>query len=223
MTSPTAREHGDPRDDAISFEDVYARYFDMLYAYLYFLLRDRHEAEDATQEVFARVMVALPTYRSGGVPLRVWLLRIARNHGLNVIAKRNRSPIVDPAEVDDIESAMSVDDALEARLASATLLALIEGLSLRQRQVIALRFLVGFSVRDIAELLDSTPNAIRLIQQRALTALRRELGVKLEDPAAAREQVRHTTRQRPLALRRLVRPGTVTRARGLALAYRATY
>src|SRR3954447_18050801 len=43
----------------------------------------RHDAEDVTQQVFAKLMAELPRYRAGEAPFQAWLLRVARNLALD--------------------------------------------------------------------------------------------------------------------------------------------
>ena len=62
--------------------DLYARHAAAVFGRCRWLLRDEEEAKDATQEVFAKVLRALPEFRAAASP-STWLLRIATHHCLN--------------------------------------------------------------------------------------------------------------------------------------------
>src|SRR5918994_892011 len=68
-----ARAQLDPR----AFALLYGRYLDPVHQYCYRRLGTREGAEDATSQVFERVLKALPAYR-GGI-FRAWLFTIAHN------------------------------------------------------------------------------------------------------------------------------------------------
>jgi RNA polymerase sigma-70 factor (ECF subfamily) len=196
---------------ADAFNGLYLRYFDRVYAYLSIALQDAHEAEDATQDVFIRVMQALPTYERRAVPFRAWLFRIVRNDAINRIRQRRRLTPEAPEEVARLgerAAEMPAGESLDW-LDDKRLLALIEQLPLAQRQVIVLRYMLELRAVEIATVLDRSPEAIRQLHQRAMRFLRQRLG----DSARPGEEDLHTRRQRPKTMTRLQRPSPVLRAR----------
>jgi len=76
-----------PSSGDLSPEVLYARYAGPVFARCRYLLRGQAEAEDATQEVFARVLAHLEGFRSEASPL-TWLITIATRHCLNVLRGR---------------------------------------------------------------------------------------------------------------------------------------
>src|SRR6266446_10383853 len=65
----------DPR----RFGELYERNFERVYAFVVRRVRDRHEAEDITAEVFQHALANLSKFEWRGVPFAVWLFRIAAN------------------------------------------------------------------------------------------------------------------------------------------------
>src|ERR1041385_8578522 len=65
----------DPR----RFGELYERNFERVYAFVARRVRDRHEAEDVTAEVFQHALANLSKFEWRGVPFAVWLYRIAAN------------------------------------------------------------------------------------------------------------------------------------------------
>lgn len=67
---------------------LYERYGGLVERRCRYILKDEEAARDATQEVFVKVMGAIDAFRHDASPL-TWMLRIATNHCLNVLASRN--------------------------------------------------------------------------------------------------------------------------------------
>jgi RNA polymerase sigma-70 factor (ECF subfamily) len=161
-----------------SFAVLYARHFDRVFAYLRTVLRDSHEAEDATQQVFIRVLGALDRYQPGPQPFRAWLFVIARNHALNVLRRNGRLDVLEPAEVDRRRDE-HVDDELPLSalewISDRELVMFTERLPLEQRQVLLLRFMLDLPHSQVASVLGRTPVEVRDLQRRALSFLRARL------------------------------------------------
>src|SRR2546425_13119544 len=67
------------KNDPRQFAELYERNFDRVYAFIVRRVRDRHEAEDLTAEVFHHALANLSRFEWRGVPFAAWLLQIARN------------------------------------------------------------------------------------------------------------------------------------------------
>jgi RNA polymerase sigma-70 factor, ECF subfamily len=152
--------------DAISF--LYVRYKDNVYGYVLSILRDPHEAEDATQIVFMKLISVIHKYEPRDVPFAGWILKVARNVALDSLRKRRLVPC---EEV--IESSRPADDLSHDRRRG--LEQALETLPEDQRDVIVLRHLVGLSPGEIAERMGRTESAIHGLHHRARRTLRREL------------------------------------------------
>lgn len=93
----------------VNVEQLYAKYGPAIYARCKRLLKDATAAEDATQDVFMKVMRHLDSAPGEGAVLP-WIHRITTNHCLNVIrdAKRHAEPVESVPEVVDDEFEDSV-------------------------------------------------------------------------------------------------------------------
>ena len=69
--------------DRDAFAALVEHYWDRLYRWMYQLTRDRHKAEDLTQETFLKVLAALGSFRTG-TNFRAWLFRIGHNNFVNL-------------------------------------------------------------------------------------------------------------------------------------------
>lgn len=162
--------------DRSAFDALYRRYLDRVYAYAFYQLGDHHDAEDATERTFLAAMRALPAFRDEGATFRAWLFRIAHNNVANAHrsrARRRADPLPEPFDrpAPDADPAGLVARADELR----TVLRAVAGLSEDRRQVILLRFVDGLSSREIGQVLDRSPGAVRVLLHRALRDLAERL------------------------------------------------
>ena len=196
--------------DREGFAALYMRYFDRVYAYLRVALRDPDEAEDLSQQVFVKVLDALPRYELRSSPFRAWLFTIVRNCALSHLGRQQRIEPIDPAELGRRRVDVDGDDESISALQWVTdreLFMLIERLPLAQRQVLVLRFMMSLSRAEIAAILGCSQTDVRNLQYRALRFLRERLTALGRAPGA----------QRPIRMRPHCRPAPVLRGRRFAL------
>lgn len=184
--------------DTEAFSVLYMRYFDRVYGYLRVALRDAHEAEDAAQAVFVKVIEALPTYERREQPFRAWLFRIVRNHAVDSLRRQQWVEAEDPEQLERRRQPLEDESSMRALqwVSDSELLFFIERLPLVQRQVLVLRYMLDLSTAEIGQILDRTPESIRQTQHRALGFLQARLA------ALGREPARKKSR---LAMHRLMR------------------
>jgi RNA polymerase sigma-70 factor, ECF subfamily len=185
-----------------AFELLYLRYFDRVYAYLRVSLRDAHEAEDATQQVFLKVYEALPRYQRREQPFRAWMFTIARNEAVDRLRKRGSVEVEDPMVLSRRRDSIADHDGLDALrwMSDSEMLLLIERLSPLQRQVLVLRYMLDLSCTEVAEVLGRSSESVRQLQHRALEFLRTRLHALGRQPA--RRLVHHAMRRRASDRRR---------------------
>jgi RNA polymerase sigma-70 factor (ECF subfamily) len=162
-------------DDALRL--LYLLYADNVYGYVLAIVRDEHDAEDITSEVFARLGRALTRYRAGATPFAAWLLRVARNAALDHLRAQHSVP---RAEVH-----VSSEAELPARERLADLRAALAALPSDQRQVVLLRLVAGLTPGEVADQLGRSVDAVHALQHRARRRLRRELTQEGWAPALA--------------------------------------
>ena len=75
--------------DPAAFDEIVARYKQKIYGYICRMIGDTDEAEDVTQDVFVKMYVAIPTFRSEA-SISTWLFRIAGNLCIDRFRKRQR-------------------------------------------------------------------------------------------------------------------------------------
>lgn len=160
--------------DSARFEEIYRACFAAVHGVVRSVLRDPNEIEDAVQDAFLSALRALPRYQPlPGVPFRAWMLRIARNAALMRRRAAGRSAVVEPEAV--TLRLGGAEDASLAALDAGVVVTELERLPPRQRQVLLLRFTLDLDAAATGIVLDLTPEAVRQLQRRALTTLRRRV------------------------------------------------
>jgi RNA polymerase sigma-70 factor (ECF subfamily) len=179
--------------DEEAFAELVAPYRAELRAHCYRMLGSLPDAEDALQETLLRAWRGLARFE-GRSSLRSWLYTVATNAGLRAIEQRPRrvlpidyAPDADPHDgpaepltesvwlqpYPDVELGLAADllgpdaryeqrESIELAFAAA-----LQHLPARQRAVLILRDVLGFSAKETAEALDTTPIAIDSALQRA--------------------------------------------------------
>ncbi|HEX2015330.1 MAG TPA: sigma-70 family RNA polymerase sigma factor [Solirubrobacteraceae bacterium] len=158
---------------------LYMRYFDRLYSYLRLIFNNPLEAEDATQQVFIKVLEGLADFKLGSSPFRAWLFVIARNHALNQLRTSRRITEVE-YDVADVPASVPTggdewDPSALSWVTDHELHLFVERLPLAQRQVLFLRYVAGVSTAEAAQILSLTPDNVRKIHARGLGFLRDRL------------------------------------------------
>jgi RNA polymerase sigma-70 factor (TIGR02960 family) len=195
----------------VAVADPYRR---ELLAHCYRMLGSVHEAEDLVQETYLRAWKAFDKFE-GRSSVRTWLYKIATMVCLTALETRKRRPLPsglgapshDPnirmetaADVGWLEPAPDIvfgdsanDPAAIVGRRAGVRLAFIAALQLlppRQRAVLILSDVLGWSAKEVGELLESSPTAVYSILRRARAALDRAAvdEEQLSEPGGRNEQ-----------------------------------
>jgi len=169
------------RGAAASPDDLFRAHARGLWGLAYRLTGSAEDAEDVVQEAFARLIERPP---SGDQPLGPWLARVATNLGIDALRRRRRRRYAGawlpaPAEAPDDEwrdRLASREPDPEARYgllesASYAFLLALEALGPRQRAVLLLRDVLGYTAAETAAAIGTSEGNVRLLHLRARRAL----------------------------------------------------
>jgi len=194
-STPSVAEQRALLEAARGGEDAFRRLVEphhaALHAHCYRMLGSLHDAEDALQEAMLRAWRALPRFEARS-SVRTWLYRIATNTCLDAIARRPKRVLpIDygPPGPDEPEQRLTetiwiepypdeqigLEDGYaspEARYeqreaVELAFVAALQHLSPRQRAVLILREVLGFSAREVAATLETTVVSVNSALQRA--------------------------------------------------------
>ncbi len=170
--------------DEQAFVQLTSPHRSLLHRHSYRMLGSLHDADDAVQETMLRAWRGLPSYRPEA-PLRAWLVRIATNVCLRLLEKRNRDEAmaVDahlepyPASLlDSVETRAPLpdDEVAEREQVGLALVTAMQLLPPKQRVAVLLRDVLGWSAREVADLLEDTVPSVNSALQRGRERLERE-------------------------------------------------
>jgi RNA polymerase sigma-70 factor, ECF subfamily len=157
--------------DTNALHFIYVRYADDVYGFVNSIVRDHHEAEDITQNLFAKLMRIIGKYEQREVPFSAWILRVARNAALDHMRARRQIPFEEVRTSDEGDDQVGFERLQSLRMA-------LDRLPGDQREVLVLRHIAGLTPPEIAGLLDKTESSIHGLHHRgrgALQAALREL------------------------------------------------
>jgi RNA polymerase sigma-70 factor (ECF subfamily) len=165
------------RGDEAAWGQVFGAYRDRIYGFCLRMMRNREEAEDASQEVFLRAVRAIGAFR-GEASLNTWLHRIARNSCVTRLASARKSleDVADRSWIADLASDAPGADrsSASAELREALELA-IGDLEPAFREVILLREIEDQSYEDIARITETSVATVKTRIYRAREKLKERL------------------------------------------------
>jgi len=161
--------------DAPAFAGLYDAFAPRVRRFLRHQVGDADTAEDLLQRTFVKMIEALPRYQSRGLPFGAWVFRIARNAVID--HRRTAHPGVPLDEaIDRASDAGDPVAAAELDQDRAVLRQALDALPADQREVLVWRFFAELSPAETAVLMGRSNGAVRILQHRALAALRGILG-----------------------------------------------
>lgn len=162
--------------DPQAFGELFDLYFEKLRRYICYQIGDLDMAEELASEVFSKALGSISRFDDRGGTLGAWLYGIARN----LVARQRESLAknrpVDFEEVLSITDGNTPEQAFLRNESYGDLYRAIGVLSDDHRDVVFFRFIEGHDVKTVAELMDKKPAAVRLLQHRAIIALRGVMG-----------------------------------------------
>lgn len=158
--------------EAEAFGELYDRYFDLVFRYIYYRVGNRAQAEDFTSETFLRALRRIGSFTWTGRDIGAWFVTIARNIVLDHLkSSRHRLEITTADMLDEDRAEDGPEDAVLDRVTNAELLRCVRMLNPEQQECIVLRFLHGLSVAETAAIMGKNDGAIKALQHRAVRRL----------------------------------------------------
>lgn len=165
------------RENPRAFGELYKRYVEKVFRYLYSRIGNVQEAEDVTAQTFLSAYESFHTFRQDGL-FASWLFTIARNKAMDHFRQRNQFSVFEETQTispeDDVLTKVIQTERINA------LSELIQALSEEERELLRLRFLAELSFREIAHFLHRKEDTVKKSVYRLLARLYSQLEVSNE-------------------------------------------
>ncbi len=153
------------RGNVDAFEHIYQLYKDKIYAISLSTLKNRQDAEDATQQTFIKVYEKLSELENAHA-FNTWIQRIAINESNMILRKRKGDVSIDDDENGALAERIEDDFMLPQEYAerddlSRRLREIIDELPPVQRQALVLQMYSNLSMAEIAQVMDCSENTVK--------------------------------------------------------------
>jgi len=158
------------REDKEAFEELIRRHQHRVFAVAGGIVRRREDVEDVAQQVFVKAYFSLKRFDQRAA-FSTWLYKITVNECWDMLRKRKVRPLVYEADLSEEQARQVISSAeqgkdepdiserLEARQRVERLL---DGLDERDRLMLILKEVEGFSIEEIAEVLNLNANTVKV-------------------------------------------------------------
>ncbi len=160
--------------DESAFEEIYKAFSSAVYTIALHITRNRHDAEEVTQDVFVKIYRGLKNFRFSS-SFGTWIYRIAVNAAINMHRSRSRrteltEQVKDVSMLPDATGTIT-KDVIDKQDAKMKLAVMLENLSAEQRSCIVLREIEGLNYKEMSDVLGIPLNTVRSRLKRAREAL----------------------------------------------------
>lgn len=170
--------------------EIYYEYYQMMYGFIVYMLKDHSAAEDIIQEAFIKIIKNKPEFENEA-KLKAWLKVVTKNTAINYLRKHKkyRNQLDADSVFLDVETAQqtsaSIESVVETKMMQESIERYMDKLKPEYRSLIELRWKEGLSYREMAELLDTREDVIK---QRLFRARERIKKLLHREWGAAHEQ-----------------------------------
>lgn len=159
---------------------IYEAYYDDIYFFLLYFTGRQEDAEDLTQEVFSRLLHALPEY-DGRVKMKTWLFSIAKYAAIDQYRKQKWLSLLTDNWLTRMKTKEGLpESSLETKEERQMVKEALLRLKPHLRMIIILRYIEDYSVKETAEMLAIPEGKVRVDCHRGLKALQKILGESMK-------------------------------------------
>lgn len=148
----------------MDFEALYNTYYKQVFSYVMTLAKDRHSAEEITQETFVRAMAGNKNYRKESGEF-TWLCTIAKNYYIDELRKRKK--ICDMPEEVELPDESDIEKDVEDADSTYRIHIIVHSLEEPYKEVFQLRVFGELSFEKIGTIFGKTENWARVTYHRA--------------------------------------------------------
>lgn len=159
-------------DKRALFEKYYREFLPKIYRFVYFRIGSKkEEAEELTSEIFLKALDHFEEFEDNK-PFSPWIYQIAKNHIINHYRVLGRTvPMAEDFDAPDKDGV----DRISAFESREELVKILNNLPPEKRRVLELKYLNGFSYKEIAQMLGEKELNLRVMVSRAIKELKRNV------------------------------------------------
>ncbi len=161
--------------DPQALSQLHDQLYPQVYRYVAYRLDDPQACEDISSEVFLRLLNVLKKKVQTVQSARAWVMGTANHLVMDYYRNKYRRNVEKLENHDDLPDYHSPEGETESRQVHQEVQNAMLNLTDDQQHVIALRFSQELSLEETAQMMGKTVNAVKVLQYRALAALRRQL------------------------------------------------
>jgi len=149
------------------FSLLYDRYSDKVYRKCISLLKDEAMAKDATQGIFMKIFINLAKF-SGKSKFSTWLYSITYNYCIDYLRRIKKERNLFSDEIESVaEPIEEVEDKELLEMKVSRLKKVLDNIPSGDKAILLMKYQEEMSIKEIAEILDKTENAIKMKIKRA--------------------------------------------------------
>lgn len=153
-----------------AFEKLYKKYKTLIYGIAFSILKNKQDAEDVVQTVFAKLYDInadkLPTQKEAS-----WLYTITKNEAIMILRKRDNN-----LSLDSIYEIETSNNEIEEVISKDSYNRIISKLNYKEKEIISLKILANLSFDEIANLLNEPTSTIKWRYYKSINSLKILLG-----------------------------------------------
>ncbi|SFA98054.1 MULTISPECIES: RNA polymerase sigma factor SigX [unclassified Bacillus (in: firmicutes)] len=176
------------------FDELYHKYHHDVFQFLFYMVKNKEQAEDLVQEVYIRVMKSYDRFE-GKSSEKTWLFSIARNVAIDFFRKQKgwKQRLIEKFDltaqhVKDVS--LIPEEVAIQRDEIKHIYECLDKCSLDQKSVILLRYVHDMSISETAESLGWTESKVKTTQHRALKVLKKHMENRIGKEEIDSEKVR---------------------------------
>ncbi len=165
-----------------AFAELYRRHVSRVYRYLLARTGNEQDAQDLTAQTFLSALEAMPGYQ-GRSKFSTWLLGIAHNKAADHF--RRQRPVVPLDDLPELQHPTPLlDESIDQNLRLEAVIKGMRLLSPDRAEALALHSFGGLKVAQVAEAMNKSEAAVRMLIHRAIQDLQQRLNVNSQERVA---------------------------------------
>lgn len=159
-------------------KQVYRTHYKDVYHFLLYFTGNQSDTEDLTQEVFIRLLHALPHFDGVRASLKTWILSIAKHVAVDQHRKKKFQLLFADKWMKRLPATTGLPDVeFEAKEEEQLIEEALQRLKPQYRMVIILRCIKGYSIKETADILECTEAKVKVDYHRAIKMLQQKFHV----------------------------------------------